>query len=221
MKKKKLEITDIDRIEVAQYPLLMIKYNNSPVMVKCRILTSSQIQACGEFSLIQTDQDKINGLKKLGIKDIIEYANTMHNIVRESLISPTYEQIMDMAQANDLCIKAKEKLNELKEKCKGLQFGPTRKQLEDEIDKKRIWVDLILPEDFLSGVFCYALDLNKSDIKKVTEEMLLNAAVLAEKWHKAPHDYITGMFTDFNMMDIDKRAFMILCEKRKAHEDVA
>jgi hypothetical protein len=51
--------------------------------------------------------------------------------------------------------------------------------------------------------------------------MLLNAAVLAEKWHKAPHEYITGMFTDFNKMDIDKRAFMLLYEKRKNHEDVA
>jgi len=221
MKKKNNNITDIDRLEAAQYPLLMVKYNSISALVKCRILTSTQIQACGEFSLIQTEQDKINQLKKLNIKDITEYAGTMHNIVKESLVQPTYKQIMDMAQANELCINAKVKLDELKLKCQSLPFDLQRKQLEEEIDKKRIWVDLILPEDFLSGIFCYALDLNRSDIKKVTEEMLLNAAVLAEKWHKAPHEYITGMFTEFNEMDIDKRAFMVLYEKRKNHEDVA
>jgi hypothetical protein len=221
MRNKKETITDIDRLEAAQYPLIAVNYHGSPALVKCRLLTSTQIQACGEFSLIQTEQDRINQIKKLTNKEIIEYANTMHNIVKESLVQPTYGQIMDMVQANELCINTKKKLEELRLKCQGLPFDLQRKQLEDEIDKKRIWVDLILPEDFLSGIFCYALDLNRSDIKRITEEMLLNAAVLAEKWHKAPHEYITGMFTDFNKMDIDKRAFMLLYEKRKNHEDVA
>jgi hypothetical protein len=221
MKKNKLTATDIDRLEVAQYPLVAVKYNGIPALVKCRILTSAQTQSCGEFSVIQTEQDRINQLKKFNVKEIIEYADIMHNIVKESLVQPTYKQIMDMAQANELCIEMKKKLTELRLKCHGFPFNEQRKQLEDEIDKKRIWVDLILPEDFLSYIFCYALDLNRSDIKKVTEEMLLNAAVLAEKWHKAPHEYVTGMFTDFNKMDIDKRAFMLLYDKRKNNEDVA
>jgi hypothetical protein len=215
----KNKLTDIESLKDDQYPLVYTTWNGNPALVKCRLLTSAQLQACGDFSLIQTERDKINADKKLTPKELIEYASTMHNIVEAALVSPTYEQLMNMVQANDLWKKAKKELDELQELCKGIRINDyRRKKAEDEINKKRIWVDIILPEDFMAYIFCYVIDLSRSDIKKVTEEMLLNAAILAEKWSKAPSDYISGMFTEHNKMDIDRRALIELHNRREAEK---
>ena len=49
-----------------------------------------------------------------------------------------------------------------------------------------------------------------SDIKKVTKENFLRAASLAKVHNKAPSDYLSGFFTDYNRQEIDSYAFMVL-----------
>lgn len=215
MQTYKDKTTSLEKLKDIQYPLLSLTFHGIPALVCCRVLTSAQIQACGEFSLIETDKSRMEKNKKISTKDFIEHSRTMHLVAEASLIKPTYKEILNMVQANDLCQNVRKELLELREKCKSLPFSdPKRITLENEIDKKLIWTDLILPEDFLSTIFCYVVELDRSDIKKVTDNVLLNAAILAEKWHKAPHEYITGLFTEFNIMDIDRRAAIILEEKK-------
>jgi hypothetical protein len=212
-------ITDIEKLEIAQYPLVYTTWNGNQAFVKCRMLTPIQIQSCGDFSLIKTEQDKLNNDRKLTTQELTEYACIMHKIVEASLVSPTYEQIMSMAQANTLWEKSKKELDELTELCKSIPLNDNRrKRAEDEISKKRIWVDLILPEDFMSYIFCYALNLNKSDIAKVGEKILIDAAILADRWGKTPSYYVKGMFTEFNTIDIDRRAMIELHNFREAQK---
>jgi hypothetical protein len=64
-------------------------------------------------------------------------------------------------------------------------------------------------------VIARTFHIGDTDIKKVTEEMLLNAAILADRGHKAPHEYIAGVFSAFNIRDIDTQAWIALEKMRE------
>ena len=179
-----------------------------PVMI--RELTHGQILSCGDFSLIETFQDKVQAqTKKITMKEIIEYSERQHAIVKEALVSPTYEQILK-AFEHDLKIKeTKKKLEALKARVEDTPRGPKRADLEEEIASMRVWCEYVLPDDFIAFVVGYSLGIDKSDIKKVSEEMLLNAAILAERGKDNPSDHLDGRFTAFMKDDINRRAWVI------------
>jgi hypothetical protein len=85
-----------------------------------------------------------------------------------------------------------------------------------------IWTDYLLPEDFTAFIASYALGIDKGDIKKVSEKMLLEAAALAEKGHDNPADHLDGIWPEvqkgFYLDDINKRAWQILQEYRDKHK---
>jgi hypothetical protein len=205
--------------EVAAFPILIAPFHGSPVPIKIRELTQAQILACGDFSLIETLEDKvISKHKKANIRDIIAYAERNHEVVKMSLVSPTYEQIFKIIGVKHNIKEAKKTLKELKEKLKQTKQSPQRSKLENEIDKLRIWYDLILPNDFMSFVVSYALGINKSDIKAVSEKMLLDAAILATRGNDNPADHIQGKFTPFMKDDINRRAWYFLDKFRKENK---
>ena len=72
-----------------------------------------------------------------------------------------------------------------------------------------------LPKDFLSTITCYALGIEKSDIKEVTTNALMNAAVMAKMGNDNPSDHLKGLFTDYMKDDINKRAWILFQEKNK------
>jgi hypothetical protein len=186
--------------------------------VKLRKLTQAQILTCGDFSLIETFQDKIwkqKGKPKIG--EIIAFAERNHAIVKAALVSPTYAQIFEIIGSDFLVEERKKELAEMRKKLIQTPRGPERNALEEEIDTLRIWCDLILPEDFMSFVVAFSLGIDESDIKLVSEEMLINAAMLAERGHDNPSDHICadGRFSPFNKYDIDRRAWILLAEKRE------
>jgi hypothetical protein len=181
-----------------------------------RELTQAQILSCGDFSLVETFADKVARKQaKFSRKEIVAYAERTDAIARAALVHPTYEEIVAMFSHDSKITEAKKTLNELKIKLGETPMGRERAQLEEQVEGLRIWVDLILPEDFLSFVVGYALGLDKSDIKLVSEEMLINAAVLAERCHDAPADHIHGAFSDFMIDDLNTRALILLQEKRE------
>ena len=96
-----------------------------------------------------------------------------------------------------------------------LPAGPRRTAFERETDGMRVWIDLLLPEDFMAGVVTYALGITKSDIKEVTENALYSAAVLAKIGNDNPADHLHGIFTDYMRDDINLRAAIILKEREK------
>jgi hypothetical protein len=209
----------IEQIEAIEYPILFIPFHGTPVPVQVRELTQAQLMSCGNFSLIETLEDKIRmDSKKCKISDIVAYAERNHNIVKQALINPTYDQLFKIVGTNNKVKEAKKELAELKKKIGSTKSGPQRSKLEEEIDNMRIWCDLILPNDFMSYVVSHALGINKSDIKTISQNMLLDAAVLAERGHDNPADHIDGRFTPFMKDDINKRAWFLLNQKRKENK---
>jgi len=211
----------LDKIEVAKYPVILAPFHGVYVWVKGKELTLNQINNCGDISLIETFQDKIRA-KSLKKRDLIRYAETQHKIIKEFLISPTYDEILDKIGKDKSIEDKKIILTELKDKLKGMKPGTKRSALEEEIDCMRIWIDLIFPEDFIGVIIAYALGVDKSAIKDVSEKTLIDAAIIAEKYHKRPSEIICkdGIFTPFNEMDIDKRAMFLLYEYKEKNKTV-
>lgn len=204
----------LDKIEIAQYPILLVPFFGSPVPVMLRELTQAQIISCGEMSLIETFQDKINKKnKKNDLATIVKYANQNNEIVKKALVAPTYEQIINRLTGSKT-LSARKQMDELRELIKQTPRGPRQTALLSEIDALKIWCDLILPEDFMSFIVSYTLGVDKSDIKELSEKSLIEAAILAEKGHDNPADHIDGRFTAFMRDDINKRAWLLLQEQR-------
>ena len=208
------------KLESIRFPVIMAPFYGVMIPVMVRELNQAQIQACGNFSLITTFADKVADLsRKKKPEDINESMSFMHKIVAQSLVRPTYQEIMDIYDKDGLVNKARETLKELKEKLMQSKPGPQRTALNKEIEEVKIWTEYLLPEDFTGTIVSFALGVDKSDIQKVSEEMLLEAAILAEKGHDNPSDHLDGMWPDiqkgFYQADINKRAWFILDEWKK------
>lgn len=214
------EPSALEIVRDAKYPLIAAPFFGQKLMVQVRELTQAEIASIGEFSLIETFYDKVmkkDGLARDKWRELVRYADRTHDICKAAMFCPTYEQVMLALGADPEIDRRREELDELRENLTHAPDGRERRELEAEIDRLRIWVDLLLPEDFSAWIVAYALGLDRSDIRKVTENMLVEAAVLAELGHDNPHDHIEGRFTEFNKVDIDKRAWLLWSE-RKAEE---
>ena len=205
---------DFDSIKT---PLIQVPFHGEPVLVQVRELTQAQIMACGggNMSLIETFQDKIRLKKKPSLKEIVAYAEIQTELCKRALLKPTYAEVFEVCAKGVDIEKNREELLEIERLIASMSAGPKRSALERETDGLRVWIDLLLPDDFLAAIVTYALGISKSDIKDVTEEALYRAAVLAKIGNDNPADHLKGMFTDFMKDDINMRAALIYAERQK------
>ncbi len=196
-----------DELRNLQFPLVVVPFNGIDVPVVLRELNQVQIRSCGNFSLIETFEDKIRIKESSKISDIVKYTRTMSNIVEAALVKPTYAEIMAIFDADGTLKGFKEKLQVLRKKLHSTPGGAERTALEDEIAMAEALVNSVLPTDFLSTITAYALGIEKSDIKEITNEVLLDCAILAHSGHDNPADHLEGNFTAFMRDDINRRAW--------------
>ena len=212
----KYQDNTLDRIEKAQYPILVVPFYGEPITVMVRKLTQAQTLACGNISLIETFQDKINKklmADKVRMSDVCAYAERNTEIVKRALVKPTYEEIIKKID-NGKTIEIKRQLDEARQKLAELKPGPKKTALQTEIDGLKVWCEFILPEDFMATIVSWALGIDESDIKELSEKTLIEAAILAERGHDNPADHLNGNFTDFMRDDINKRAWLLLQDER-------
>ena len=208
-----------ETIEAAEFHIVCVHWKGTPCFVKVRELSDIQIQSIGNFSLIERDGYKWSKAAK-DVKvpwgELLSYANQNVKICKAALVSPSYDEIFNIVGKHEFNDKVREDVKNINEILKTMQDGPARQELEAVRDSLIMAWEVILPNDFMAEVVGYALKLDRSDIKKVTEEMLYNAAILAERGSKAPHEYIHGLFDEFNIRDIDTNAWIIHSERMEA-----
>ncbi len=205
----------LNRVSALASPLLYAPFGGGHIWVKLRNLTSVQLRCCGDFSLIQS---RVANRKKPSLKDIIYASNVQHAVVKESLLSPTYDELVDAMGFTNKIAEHKKAIAEMREKLLGTGSGPKRKQLEDEINLHEQWTENILYNDFTEFVFNFAVKKDESDIGKVSEEMLVRFAMLAERGHDNPAAHAHGKFTDFNYEDINEQAWAALDDARERNK---
>lgn len=214
---KKLGIANvtqsIDSIRDAEFSLVATSWKGTPCLVQVRELSQVQIMACGSFSLIDLGELREG---PFDWSKWVAYAEQNYRLVRAALVSPTYDDIFQMVGKGTMISDAKSSFAEIEKLLLDMPRGPRRQALEKELSQLRCLYDLILPDDFIAPIVAYSIGLAKSDIKKVTRDMLMTAAVLAERGHDNPADHVDGMFTSFNRDDINRRAWTVLSEEREA-----
>jgi len=205
----------------AQFPIVTLPFYGNPVQIQLRELTQAQIYSCGgtDISLIETMQDKMRLKKKPTLDEIVGYSEVMHNIAKKSLHCPTYQDIIDTIKEGINIEEMNKALHNLHEELALLDGGKEAEALDKEITRLQIRANLLLPDDFLNGVVCYALGVDKSDIKDVSEEILYRAAVEAKLGNDNPADHLHGRFTDFMRSDINQRAWTIFHNKKREIAD--
>lgn len=224
MRKKKVisEPSALQRADSLEHPVIIAPFGKGFIPVVARELSFVQIKSCGEFSLIETFQERIEkkDQKELSFHQIVEYSELMHNVVRLSLLSPSCDDIIKTVLKYDNIDNIDKQLSDIKEMfLKMKKESPDKKDeleaLQNEYARIELQYKYVLPDNFLNYMFCFALGIDSSDIKKVSEDMLYSAAVKAKLGNDNPADHMSGDFTDFNKEDINDRAWVIYFDKEK------
>lgn len=195
-------------------PLLMLPFNGATLPAKVRRLNHAQIEECGDFSLLELTGDIASGKNKITPAQMINYAETQYQLLKTALISPSYDELMAINEKDELRVNAESELLEIEKTISSLPNGPKKSKLRGKLDLLTLQCRYLLPSDFVSHVVSFALRIEDTDIKRVSEDMLYKAAILANKGNDNPSDHIHGNFTDFNREDINSRAWIIFSRKQ-------
>lgn len=191
----------------------MVPWNGVHVPVIVRELNYAQIRSCGDFSLIETMTDMMNNARNVTVAEMIAYSELQYKIVQSSLVSPTLDEILSLNEYDLIAIEAKKEIKELQDLIDTLPDGPKCEKLQNDLDIMRMNYEFILPADFIGTIMSYALEIDKTDIKLISEDMLYEAAIRAKASNNSIADQLPGNFSDFNRVDIINRGLAIYYDK--------
>ena len=196
--------------EAVAKPCIMAPFFGVLLPVIVRRLTYAQIRACGDFSLIQTTQDIIRSkTRKLTTKEMVDYSEVQFQIIKRTLVNPTYDEIMSLSEYDLLRINAEKELEELEDIINDMPPSAEKNELKDKYYITKMNSQYLLPADFVSFIMKFALEQDNTDIGDVSEDMLHESAIRAKNGSGNPSDHLPGNFTDFNKVDINNRAWII------------
>jgi hypothetical protein len=213
------ETTQEQRLTDALYPVVALSFNGTKEFFKIRDISNNTaaILSCGDISLIESFESKIakNHKKTFTFTEMNEYAERQHKIARVCMIEPSFQKVLDIAQSG-IDLKAVEsELKEVKKTALSMEKGPERTAFFERYNKIELMYKLVLPADFLTELLAFTLKIGQTDIKAVTKNMLISSAILAQNNHNAPHQNLSGIFTEFNKYDIDRTAWNLYAEKKE------
>jgi hypothetical protein len=210
----------LEKIRNRLFHWCAVPFNKVDVWCQLRCPNATQIEQCGEMSNITLDQNE----KDYEYNYLIKIRNYQEALCKLVFNNPTFNNIVKMLGDYDFAIS--EKRNELErikkqyEEEKGRLSGIERETIELKIRTINLEIGFILPDDTMSFIVNWAMGNDVSDIKRITKENFLHAASLAKIHGKAPTDYLSGVFTDYNKIEIDTYAIHVLEEHIKEHEMV-
>ena len=157
------------------------------------------------------DEKKRN--KKLTHQQMVNIMNIQEECCRAILNRPNFEEIELAIHGKDSVYQYKRKhLAELKKKINTLS-GSDKHECQLELNKIELFTGYVLPDDTMLFLTKIALGMDISDIKRITKEKLLSAYSKARLYNGRPSDYLPGLFTDGDRINIDDYASMLGCEE--------
>jgi hypothetical protein len=196
----------IEKIRGAMLIWVAVPFNGTDIFCQLRCPNATQIEQCGDISNIVID-------KQYDHNDVITLRNYQENLCKLCFNIPTFDNIAQVVGVHDFVFSEKrkelEEINKKIEENKDILTGAQKDELSKKIEKLRREIGYILPDDTMAFITKWAMGNDVSDIKKIAKETFLRAAILAERHHKAPSDYISGIYTDFNRNEIDAYAVSV------------
>lgn len=215
MKRKPIEQTEAQRLEAISYPIILAPWHGHQTAIQVRRLGDSQRLASGDFGLIKGFTDHLASGQPPTIGEMNAYATRHDEICRLTMVKPTYDEMIAIAGAHVDRAGIERQLEEIKALFKELPKGPEKKALKDEYEALELTSKFLLPSDFMAFVVHYALAVDQNDIDDMTEEMLLNCAILADRGKDNPHEHFPGRITPRVKLEFDNRAWVALEAARK------
>jgi len=211
----------IEKIRGSLFHWVAVPFNGVEIFCQLRCLNATQLEQCGDMTNIE-DKEKVN--KKLDYADLIQIRNWQEKLCEMTFNIPTFDHIFELVKLNDFVLSEKRKefedLKKRYEENKDKLNTNEKKVLELKIKILELQIGYILPDDTMAFITRWAMGNEISDIKKINKENFLRAAALAKAHNKAPSDYISGVFTDFNKREIDTYAAIVLDEYLKDQKTV-
>ena len=198
------------------YQTIIAPFNEMEVPVVVRCPNPTQLRACGSFSIIdiRDEVDKIEQAKeKVPDAIIADMVDKQEAILKETLVSPTYEEIVNDVYGQDGWYQElKENLKKVEAMIVNVKEPAERGILVTRLRMLKMQSGFMLPNDFTAFVVAWALNIDRSDIKKITKTMLLDAAILATRGHDNPSDHLIGNFNEYHYDEINKQAWVVYNE---------
>lgn len=212
----------IEKIRGGLFHWVAVPFNGVGIFCQLRCPNATQIEQCGDISNIILEKEGEE--KKYDYDDIITLRNYQENLCKLVFNIPTFDNIAQVVGVSDFVISEKkqelERIEKQYENNKDILTDTQKETLSTKIETLKLQLGYILPDDTMAFVTRWATGNDISDIKKITRDMLLRAASMAERYHKAPSDYISGVLTDFNKNEIDIYAMSVYNDFLKDQQTV-
>ena len=217
----------LEKIKGGLFHWVAVPFAGTDAWCQLRCPNATQLEQCGDMTNIAIKNSEETAAGKQPIfdyEDVIKIRNYQEEICKLVFNIPSFDNIFKLIYNCDFVISEKkkelEKITKYYEENKNELPEIEKKTIDAQIKTMELQIGFVLPDDTMAFVTRWAMGNDVSDIKKVTRESLLKAASLAKAHNKAPSDYLSGVFTDFNKSEIDAYAFAVLDEHMKDREAV-
>jgi hypothetical protein len=205
-------------IRGGMFHVVQVPFGESLVWCKLRTLNSTQLMALGNYSDIVTEKDK-KAAPPQGPelrRRIIETRNYQEALAKAVMVNPAYDEVAKLVGEEDIVLSNMKK--ELAELAASDTSGWTFEQKETlsrRCKDLELFMGFILPDNTFDFLTSWARGNSITDIKKISDKQLLDAALLAERGNTVPHEFVQGVFAEHSKQDIDLRAWSLLDDARK------
>jgi hypothetical protein len=214
----------IERIRNGLFHWVAVPFNGAEIYCQLRCPNATQIEGCGDLSNIVLKQDETDKKAEYNYDEIIKIRNYQEAICQLVFNIPKFDRIAEAVGNCDFVLSEKkielERITKQFEENKGKLSEVEKDVIDKKIKALELQLGFILPDDTMAFVTRWAMGNDFSHIKTLTRENLLKAAALAKAHNKAPSEYISGVYTDFNKNEIDAYAFSILEEYQRDQKTV-
>lgn len=196
----------LEAIRGGMYHWVQVPVNNSKAWMQLRTSNATQLEACGAITLVESVKNNTTASQD----ELIEMWNRMESICKITMNDPTFDNFIKMITDSDFVhSNMRLELERIKAiDCTGMS-ATEKSEIDDMIRNIELHLAYLLPENTMTFIVRWALGVDVTDIKKVSDEKLLEMAILATNNNNSPHDNCHGCFSDFNPSDLDKAAWMI------------
>jgi len=199
----------IEHIRGGLFHWVLVPFNNQGVWCQLRCLNATELEACGSVTLISLSKDTT----RPAMEKLIAMRNIQEELCKQAMNNPTFDEVVKLVEKDDnVYSRTKKQLDEIEKIDISGLTTVQKKEIEERILRLRYKTAYILPEDAFGFITSWALGGDVSDIKKITRDQLLTAAILAERNKNSPSDNIKGFFTDRDKADIDKTSWTVYNE---------
>jgi len=196
----------LEAIRGGMYHWCLVPVGESKVWMELRTSNATQLESCGVVSLVE----QLKTSKDASQEDIIDMRNKMEAICKITMNNPSFDSFIKLVTDSDIVIS---NIRLELERLKSIDLSGMSAKEKDVITKSiynlELRVAFLLPENTMDFITRWALGVDVTDVKKVSEEKLLEAAILAKNGNDNPHDHISGTFTDRDYSDLDKSAWVV------------